>query len=225
MKILFLNASPHGETSHGYRLALEMIGMLQERGAPEASRIEVIERDLAAAPLPPIARDYARAITSRTPDPRMFDLSEQLIEEIETTDMLIVNTPMHNFTVPAALKLWIDYVLRIHRTFASTPDGKVGLMRDRPGFVIVGSGGFHTGERARQPDFLTPYLRYALGSIGIHSVHFLALQGLVMGDEAVGSALNLARAELGRLDPFADLANRSGFTESTSLSAGEPLMQ
>ncbi|KXU87732.1 FMN-dependent NADH-azoreductase [Caballeronia megalochromosomata] len=198
MNVLFVNASPHGDASHGYRLALEMIAMLRK-----TARVEVVERDLAAKPLPPITRDYARAITSRHPDARQFDVSEQLIREIETTDALIVNTPMHNFTVPAALKLWIDYVLRIHRTFAATPEGKLGLMRDRPTFVIVGSGGFHSGEHARQRDFLTPYLRYALGSIGLRALHVLSLQGLVHGDEAVSESLRSAREEVARHALFA----------------------
>ena len=219
MKILLINASPHGEASHGYRFADEIVGVLREHTAPAAADIEVIERDLAAAPLPPVARDYARAVTSRTPDKALFDVSEQLIDEIETTDALIINTPMHNFTVPAALKLWIDYALRIHRTFASTPEGKVGLMRDRPTIVIVGSGGVHSGERARQPDFLTPYLRYALGTIGIHSVQFLLLQGLVMGEAAVAEALDAARAQLTGDAVFASLAAQA--TRSASMAASE----
>lgn len=198
MKVLFVNASPHGEASNGHRLAREMIGTLGT-----TTRVGVIERDLAAHPLPPITADYARAITSRDPDASQFDVSEQLIREIESTDALIINTPMHNFTVPAALKLWIDYVLRIHRTFAATPEGKVGLMRDRPAFVIVGSGGFHAGEHARQPDFLTPYLGYALGSIGLKSLNFILLQGLVRGDDAVTEALQVARNEIARHALFA----------------------
>lgn len=198
MKLLFVNASPHGAASHGYRLALEMIDALRK-----TARVDIVERDLAARPLPPLSQDYARAITSREPDASHFDLSETLIREIESTDALIINTPMHNFTVPAALKLWIDYVLRIHRTFAATPEGKIGLMRDRPAFVIVGSGGFHSGEHARQPDFLTPYLRYALGSIGIRSVQFLLLQGLVRGDEVVAQALHAAREDIARHALFA----------------------
>ncbi|SAL37714.1 (Acyl-carrier protein) phosphodiesterase [Caballeronia arvi] len=198
MKVLFVNASPHSDASHGHRLALDMLAMLGK-----SANVQTVERDLAAMPLPPVTQDYARAITSREPDTSRFDVSEQLIREIETTDALIINTPMHNFTVPAALKLWIDYVLRIHRTFAATPEGKVGLMRDRPAFVIVGSGGFHSGEHARQPDFLTPYLRYALGSIGLKNVHFLLLQGLVRGDEAVTEALQAARDDIARHALFA----------------------
>ncbi|MGF6604437.1 FMN-dependent NADH-azoreductase [Paraburkholderia sp. GAS448] len=218
MKILLVNASPHGEASHGYRFADEIVGMLCEHAALTASVIKVIKRDLAAAPLPPVARDYARAITSRTPDKAQFGVSERLIGEIETTDALIINTPMHNFTVPAALKLWIDYTLRIHRTFASTPEGKVGRMRDRPTIVIVGSGGVHSGERARQPDFLTPYLRYALGSIGIHSVQFLLLQGLVMGEATVAEALDAARVQLAGDAVFASLAAQAA--GSASMAAG-----
>lgn len=198
MKILFVNASPHGKASHGYRLALEMIHAL---GA--SAHVSVVERDLASQPLPPITQDYAQAITSRNPDVSRFDVSESLIREVETTDALIINTPMHNFAVPAALKLWIDYVLRVHRTFAVTPEGKVGLMRDRPTFVIVGSGGFHSGEHARQSDFLTPYLRYALGSIGLKNQYFVLLQGLALGDDAVTDALQSAREEIARHARFA----------------------
>jgi FMN-dependent NADH-azoreductase len=180
MKILFVNASPHGEMSHGYGLAVEMI-----RSLGKNMHSALVKRDLVSAPLPPITEDYAKAITSREPDVSRFDVSEQLIREIEMTDALIINTPMHNFTVPAALKLWIDYVLRVHRTFAVTPEGKVGLIRDRPSFVIVGSGVFHSGDRAWQGDFRTPYVRYALQSIGLKTTHFLLLQGLTHGDEAV----------------------------------------
>jgi FMN-dependent NADH-azoreductase len=193
MRALLLNSSPHSGASHGFRLARDMLGALGT---------QVVERDLVADPLPSISKDYAMAVTSRNPPGGAFDWSERVIREVEETDLLVISTPMHNFTVPAALKLWIDHVLRINRTFESTPDGKVGLMQDRPTFVLVGSGGFHSGDRARQPDFLTPYLRYALESIGIRSVHFILMQGLVTGDASVAEALADARSALSRHAPF-----------------------
>jgi FMN-dependent NADH-azoreductase len=207
MRALLLNSSPHGEASHAYCLAREMIGALGVQVG--AQDMQVIERDLVADPLPPIGRDYAAAVTSGNAQSDAFDWSERVIREVEDTDLLIISTPMHNFTVPAALKLWIDYVLRINRTFTSAPGGKVGLMQDRPTFVLVGSGGFHSGERARQPDFLTPYLRYALESIGIRSVNFVLMQGLVGGDDAVSKALSEARNTLMMHAPFNTLASVS----------------
>lgn len=92
---------------------------------------------------------------------------------------------MHNFTLPAVLKLWIDHVIRIGRSFQSTPEGKIGPLQDRPTFVLVSSGGFHAREKAQQEDFLTTYLHYVLGLIGIGDIHFFPLQGLVFGPEAV----------------------------------------
>ena len=84
--------------------------------------------------------------------------SEELIHELENSDCVVIGTPMHNFTVPSALKAWIDHIVRVRRTFHVTREGKVGMLRDRPVFVAVSSGGRYSGEHAHQPDFLTSYL-------------------------------------------------------------------
>ena len=104
-------------------------------------------------------------------------LSEELIRELESADFVVIGTPMHNLTVPSALKAWIDHVVRARRTFNVTPAGKVGTLRDRPVFVAIASGGRFSGERARQPDFLTPYLKAILGMIGLHDLTFFSVQG------------------------------------------------
>lgn len=190
-RILLLNSGPHSDASHGYRLAMETIAALG------MDNVQITERDLVKSPIPPIDRNYAIAVTSDSAHhAKEFDWSERLIVELEQNDMLFIVTPMHNFTIPAALKLWIDHVIRINRSFRPTPQGKVGLMKDRPTFVLVSSGGFHVGERAKQTDFLTPYLRYALASIGINNVHFFPLEGLVFGPQAVERAMDEARQQL-----------------------------
>jgi FMN-dependent NADH-azoreductase len=111
-----------------------------------------------------------------------LDLSEALIQEVEAADVIVIGTPMNNFTVPSVLKAWIDQVLRAGRTFKSTPAGKVGMLRDRPVFIGVASGGVFTGEHANQPDFLTPYLSLALGCIGLKTLQFLAVQATAFLD-------------------------------------------
>ena len=62
------------------------------------------------------------------------------------------------------------------------------MLRDRPVFVAVSSGGRFSGERARQPDFLTPYLKAILGTIGLHDLTFFSVQGTVSGPDAVAEA-------------------------------------
>ena len=103
---------------------------------------------------------------------------------------------MHNFTVPAALKAWIDQVVRFGRTFRSTPDGKIGLLADRPTYIVIAAGGYFSDKRARQPDHLTPYLKDILETIGIRDLRFITLEGLARGEDAVDEAYRSARETL-----------------------------
>jgi len=103
----------------------------------------LVERDLAADPPPHPDRDLYDAILSPSADedPR-FALSERLIAELEAADVVVIGTPMNNFTVPSSLKAWIDHIVRIRRTFRSTPAGKIGLLRDRPVIIVTAHGGY-----------------------------------------------------------------------------------
>jgi FMN-dependent NADH-azoreductase len=114
--------------------------------------------------------------------------SEELIQELESADFVVIGTPMHNFTVPSVLKAWIDHIVRVRRTFDSTKEGYVGRLRDRPVFVAVSSGGRYSGERAHQPDFLTPYLKAILGIIGLHDLTVFSVEGSALGPDAVVEA-------------------------------------
>jgi FMN-dependent NADH-azoreductase len=123
-------------------------------------------------------------------------LSDALIKELEQADMLVISTPMHNFSLPSALKAWIDHIARVRRTFNIGPNGKSGLLTDRPVFIAIAAGGHFSGERARQPDFLRPYLRSVLNMIGLHDLHFFTAEGTAMGPEALNDARNGAERAL-----------------------------
>ena len=178
MNILHIDCSPRAN-AHSRQLSAAIMARLLDRH-PQA---HVTRRDLGHDPIPHAASAYAAALASTENLAKGLasgaaDLSEQLIQEIEAADALVIGTPMNNFTVPSVLKAWIDQIVRIGRSFAPSAQGdKVGLLADRPVYVGVASGGLYTGDRARQPDFLTPYLVAALGCIGLKTLRFLPLQG------------------------------------------------
>ena len=124
--------------------------------------------------------------------------SEILIRELESADCLVIGTPMHNYTVPSALKAWIDHVVRANRTFTHIPTGKLGVLADRPVYVAVSSGGSFASEPARQPDFLTPYLTAILNTIGLRTIHFFSVQRAAAGGDTLAHARSRAQAELER---------------------------
>ncbi|MDN7132411.1 NAD(P)H-dependent oxidoreductase [Halomonas sp. MC140] len=191
---LFIHASPHGKHALGFRLAEKILAAERLKN----HNIRLIERDLLAAPLSPLTHRYAAALVSHNigdrPDAALIE-SEQLISELEQTDRLLIAMPMHNFSVPAALKLWIDHVVRINRTFIASAEGKQGLLQDRPTTVLVSSGGMLQGDNP-QPDFLTAYLTLILNTLGIQDIHFVYLQGLAFGEPAIANAWRHAQAAL-----------------------------
>src|SRR5579863_9122918 len=83
---------------------------------------KVAYRDLAKAPLPPpISAEWSVAANSEqatlTPEQRqVLALSDELIAEVETADIIVLGAPMYNFAISAPLKAWIDHVVRQGRT-------------------------------------------------------------------------------------------------------------
>ena len=104
-------------------------------------------------------------------------LSEILIAELESADCVLLTTPIHNFTVPSVLKAWLDHVVRPRRTVKLTETGKVGLLRDRPTWVVLACGDTLAGEHGGKVYFATPYLTHVFKAIGIADLDILVLEG------------------------------------------------
>lgn len=205
MNILHITCSPRPQGSHSARLAAAIVERLCAADPTPSVRL----RDLAAEPLPHVDAPYADALAGAPHDagePGALARSETLLAELELADAIVIGTPMHNFTVPSSLKAWIDHVLRIHRTFAPSPQGKRGLLPNRPVYIAIASGGPFLGEAARQPDFLTPYLRAVLNTMGLFDLHFFVLQGTVRGAEAQAAAWQEAMRQLDLQLPAVSLA-------------------
>jgi FMN-dependent NADH-azoreductase len=200
--ILNVLCSPRGAGAGSRRFSHHLLDRLRALH-PDA---QVVTRDLAERPPPAVDAAFSHAILAppEADHPALAE-SEVLIRELEASTILVIATPMHNFSVPSVLKAWIDQIVRIHRTFASTPAGKIGKLPDRPVYVVVASGGWFTQASPAgvpaQPDFLLPYLREVLATIGLRTVHFITLEGMARGTDAVARALQDAEVQLDRLLP------------------------
>jgi FMN-dependent NADH-azoreductase len=154
-KFLDVSCSSRGQDSESYRLAekiifnlvaLEPAAMLVKRMVGTDGMLRRIDRNYAQAQHSADANVFSQCSIAK---------SEELIAELQRSDVLVIGTPMHNLGAPSSLKACIDHVVWARRTFNLTKDGKVGLLHDRPVYVAVSSGGMFSGEHARQTDFLT----------------------------------------------------------------------
>jgi FMN-dependent NADH-azoreductase len=190
--ILFLSCSPKGSDSISTRFAEAILARLCDRH-PDAC---VSRRDLAAQPVPLIDASFSKAILTGDDNAAALAPSEHLIQELEAADAVVLATPMHNYGPPAVLKAWIDQVVRIRRTFAPTPAGKIGLLQDRPVFVVIASGGWFSRPSPNgappQPDFLTPYLKAIFATIGLSDIRIITLEGITRGETILQDALTAA---------------------------------
>ena len=175
MKILRIDASARYQGSVSRELTDELIDRLKQQDPS----VEVITRDLLKG-IPLLDEAMVRAYNTpgeeRTPEQKeLLSVSENLIAELEAADQIVIGVPIYNFSVPAALKAYIDLVCRAGITFTYSSEGPKGLLKDRKTYLIVTSGGTPVGSDI---DFTTGYLKHVLGFIGIQDVEVIAADSL-----------------------------------------------
>ncbi|EEX32820.1 FMN-dependent NADH-azoreductase [Vibrio coralliilyticus ATCC BAA-450] len=161
----------------------------------------IIERDLAATPLPVLDMNVATALRSDGNDlsddlKAVLELSNQLIDELKAADTIVIGAPMYNFMVPTQLKNWFDLIARAGVTFSYTETGPVGLIENKKVIVVTTRGGLHKDSPRNS---IESYLTTMLGFIGITDVEFVYAEALNMGEDAAAVAREDALKQLAEL--------------------------
>lgn len=195
-KVLIINSSALGEASVSNRLTGELAARL--KAADPATAIVV--RDIGSDPIPHLTADTVGAIrgAAETDVARTTQaLSDRLIEEIDTADILVIGSPMYNFGISSTLKTWFDHVLRAGRTFRYTDEGvALGLMTGKKAVVVESRAGFYSEGAAGGMDSQEPHLRTMLSFMGITDIVFVRAEKLAFGPDAASAAIAGAIEEL-----------------------------
>lgn len=192
---------PHG--SHTRRLTHHFIDRwLQDRPGDI-----VVRRDVGAEPPRPVSGDWIHA--AFTPERQReawmgtcLAESDALTAELIAADVIVVGTPMYNFGMPAALKAWLDNVVRIGLTFGFDPsrgdDPYIRLLAERPRHVVVlssrGGHGMEPGGPLAHMNHLEPHLRTAFGFIGLDHVESIAVEHEEEGGDRLATSFAAALA-------------------------------
>lgn len=196
--VLHIDTSPRLERSHSRLLAREFL----EHWKIHHPDAKITYRDLARYPVPYIDDTWVTAKFTTTDNytaelTAAIALSNQLIDEFLTADRYVLSTPMYNFSIPAVLKSYIDYIVRPKRTFAATEDGFKGLVIDKKMVLVQARGSdFRPGSAYDAVNFQEPYLRTVFGFIGITDIEAIAANGLNTGlrDQELAAARTTLQA-------------------------------
>ncbi len=147
----------------------------------------VVSRDLVKEPLPLISASdlmdlHASNESASESYTQHLNLSNTLIQELMDADTLVLAAPIYNFSVPAVLKQWIDYVCRAGITFKYGEQGPVGLSKIKRAFIITASGGVPVGSPM---DFASGYLEQICNFIGVQEVIHIDASGSKGAPQAI----------------------------------------
>src|ERR1700683_4533614 len=177
--LLHIDSSP----LYGPSVSRQLTGAFVAQWRPSHLDGTVVYRDLNATPIPPINAEWVRAVytpeAARTPQQKeSLSLSDSLIAELEQADEYVVGVPMHNFGVPSVLKLWIDQISRVGKTFSYADGIPKGLIIGKKATFIIATGGIYDAQtRMASFDFVEPYLRALFWFLGLTDVTFLTAGG------------------------------------------------
>jgi FMN-dependent NADH-azoreductase len=193
--LLKVDSSPMGDKS----ISRKLTARFAESWLKNHPGGKVIERDLTTLNLPVINALWAGA--AHTPEPsrtaaqlQALAASDSLISDLEQADEYVFGVPMHNFSIPSTLKLWIDQVVRAGKTFSYGEAGPKGLLTGKKATLLLASGGeYGKGSAMASFDFVTPYLETVFRFIGVTDVTVITAGGT-------------AQLMSGKLDPQTFLA-------------------
>jgi len=180
LNVLLVSASARQTDSVTRRFADEML----EEFHKQYKDVTVQHRNVATG-VPFVDEHWVNA--NFTPEEKRTDKnkaaltsSDGLVKELQKTDILLIATPIYNFSIPASLKAWIDQITRVDLTFKYTADGPVGMLKDKKAYVVLASGGTQIGSDI---DFGSTYLRHILEFIGINDISFILADCFNENDE------------------------------------------
>ena len=184
--LLIVNSSPRSNS-----VSRKLTRQFAEDWKAQRPNATIIERDLSDGTIPYLSEAWIEAAytseSQRTPAQReLLAMSDSLIDEIMAADVILLGIPMHNYSVPASFKAWIDQIARAGKTFSYGDHGAKGLIPSHKKVVAVLSrGGLYTAEGPQGVmDFQVSYLRQVLALVGLTDVTFIHADRQSMGGQA-----------------------------------------
>ena len=109
----------------------------------------------------------------------------ELIEEVKSSQEIVISTPMWNWQVPSVLKAWIDQIIIPGVLDASS---EAATLNARVTVVVAQGGSYKEGAPRHGWDYLTGYMKQVFGSMGVKDVEVIlaefTLAGVAPGMEA-----------------------------------------
>ena len=182
-KILNIISSPRGSQSYSIQLAQALIDKLNATyPGSTVKTVNLAEKHFPHLEEAQLASFFTPADQHTEKDKAAIRHSNEAVAEIMDADILVVGAPMYNFSIPSALKAWIDHIVRSGVTFSYSEKGVEGLVKGKKVYLVASPGGVFSEGPMKSFDFAEPYLRWMFGFIGLTDITTLRVEGTAYPD-------------------------------------------
>lgn len=205
-KVLVINASARLVNSQSRKLTEVFVDGW--KGVHDNSKITF--RELGNEHVPHIDEEWVSA-ASKQPAARtekensILKTSNIYIAELREADIIVLGSPMYNWSIPSTLKAFIDQVLRVNETFkvnaVDVQNPYTGLLQNKTLYLLLSRGGqgYEKGEPNEHLNFQSTYLRTVFGMMGFETIHVIAINGASLGAEQLNMSANAAHQAIREL--------------------------
>ncbi|KUY20579.1 hypothetical protein BAZ12_11505 [Elizabethkingia miricola] len=182
--ILHTISSARGTKSHSYGLSTAILEKLIIAN-PTAT---IKERNLTQE-FPPYIDEALAPELYKTPadydetSHKLLEYSDTIFNEVKNADIIVIGTPMHNFSISAPLKAWIDLLVRVGISYGFDNTGaRVGYLKGKKVYLAIASGG-KSSTTAEGNDYLESYIRAVFDAYtGITDICTFRVEGTIQND-------------------------------------------
>ncbi|MDO4777276.1 MAG: NAD(P)H-dependent oxidoreductase [Cardiobacteriaceae bacterium] len=200
MSLLVINAHP--DPHNPQSATFQMLAHLRSKLPASARELALYDTDIPALDADLLAVMYKRLQGSalNAKDQAIAARSAALLEPFMAATHLIIALPMHNFGIPSRLKDYLDNLIIPGTTFVHDDNGAPhGLLTRHKAWILQASGGsYREGSPIAAMEHTIPFLRTALGFIGIRDLRVTRADNTTEGEAAFARAVADACADIDR---------------------------
>lgn len=145
---------------------------------------EVVELDLHKENLPYLGRDMingtfkaGQGMEMTEDEKKQTAIADKYLNQFVKADKVVFAFPLWNFTVPAVLHTYVDYLSRAGVTFKYTQEGPVGLMGGKKVALLNARGGVYSEGPMAALEMSLNFMKTVLGFWGVQDLHTVVIEG------------------------------------------------
>ncbi|MCD8511699.1 MAG: FMN-dependent NADH-azoreductase [Bacillus sp. (in: Bacteria)] len=179
--VLFIKANSRPKEQS---VSIQMYHTFLEKYKEANPEVTITELDLFKENLPYYGTDMingmfklSKGMELTATEKEATSLVNHYLEQFLDADKIMIAFPLWNFTVPAVLHTYFDYLAQAGKTFRYTQEGPVGLLGDKKVVLLNARGGIYSEGPAKDSEMAVNYVKTMLNFWGVKNITSVIIEG------------------------------------------------